>query len=282
VLAWSPDVRGVEFTRDGATVQLSNGERHLHRRDAAGWHVELFAAGARSGVDLSGWRPAPERRQATVAAPSPPVVVRRASLPDTWYTELSQAQRARLVTYELGEKHYRRSEDNWSLAGSPRATIALGADAAHLLMYAHVRAGERHFARADALNPLDNEHADTMGAGLQLYLRTPDAGGAWMLIPDADGSAVRTRAIAGWGSLPTPRVQWRATADGYELRARIPLPTPNLTEYPVDVDVIVNETTAERTRRRGQLVMSGAAGEFVYLRGDRHDPARLIPLVLVS
>jgi hypothetical protein len=44
----------------------------------------------------------------------------------------------------------------------------------------------------------------------------------------------------------------------------------------------VNETTAQRERRRGQLVMSGASGEFVYLRGDRHDPARLIPLVLVT
>jgi hypothetical protein len=31
-------------------------------------------------------------------------------------------------------------------------------------------------------------------------------------------------------------------------------------------------------RRRGQLVMSGAHGEFVYLRGDRHEADRLIPL----
>ena len=30
------------------------------------------------------------------------------------------------------------------------------------------------------------------------------------------------------------------------------------------------------------LVTEPDEGEFVYLRGDRHDPARLIPLVLVS
>ena len=38
------------------------------------------------------------------------------------------------------------------------------------------------------------------------------------------------------------------------------------------LDVVVNETAPGRERRRGQLVLCGAAGEFVYLRGDRHDP----------
>ena len=49
---------------------------------------------------------------------------------------------------------------------------------------------------------------------------------------------------------------------------------------PIALDVLVNETSAGRERRRGQLVMSGAPGEFVYLAGDRHDPARLIGFVL--
>jgi hypothetical protein len=59
--------------------------------------------------------------------------------------------------------------------------------------------------------------------------------------------------------------------------ARVELP-PKLTES--FADVIVNETTPDRVRRRGQLVMSGAAGEFVYLRGDRHDPERLLRFAL--
>jgi hypothetical protein len=47
---------------------------------------------------------------------------------------------------------------------------------------------------------------------------------------------------------------------------------------PFAIDVVVNERPRSRERRRGQLVMSGAAGEFVYLRGDRHEPERLITL----
>jgi site-specific DNA recombinase len=49
---------------------------------------------------------------------------------------------------------------------------------------------------------------------------------------------------------------------------------------PIKLDVIVNETAPGRERRRGQLVMSGAEGEFVYLAGDRHDPSRLLPFVV--
>jgi hypothetical protein len=41
-------------------------------------------------------------------------------------------------------------------------------------------------------------------------------------------------------------------------------------------DVIVNDAAPGRTRRRGQLVLSGAHGEFVYLRGDRHDPDAML------
>jgi len=38
------------------------------------------------------------------------------------------------------------------------------------------------------------------------------------------------------------------------------------------VQVVVNEMYADRTRRAGQLVLSGGAGA-VYLRGDREHPA---------
>ncbi len=47
-----------------------------------------------------------------------------------------------------------------------------------------------------------------------------------------------------------------------------------LPEAPFHFDLIVNERPPERERRRGQLVLSGARGEFVYLRGDRHDLLR--------
>jgi hypothetical protein len=49
----------------------------------------------------------------------------------------------------------------------------------------------------------------------------------------------------------------------------------------VGVDVLVNEIGPGRARRRGQLVLSGALGEFVYLRADRHDRERLLRFTLV-
>jgi hypothetical protein len=35
-----------------------------------------------------------------------------------------------------------------------------------------------------------------------------------------------------------------------------------------------------RERRRGQLVLGGADGEWVYLRGDRPDPARMLSILI--
>ncbi|MEO7963800.1 MAG: hypothetical protein ABIT38_07815, partial [Gemmatimonadaceae bacterium] len=42
------------------------------------------------------------------------------------------------------------------------------------------------------------------------------------------------------------------------------------------LDLIVNETTALRERRRGQLVLSGGDDETIYLRGDRQEAARAL------
>ena len=280
LLAWSPSVSHVNFEADNVSIECG-AERHVHRRDEKGWHVELFAGGARSSVDLSGWRPKRDERQRPLPAARAPAILRRGKPPREWLSEMSSAQRASLLTFELGEAHYRRSEDHWKGAGSPRATIALGADERLVVLYVSVRAGQLRFATPDATNPFDNEHADTMGTGLQLYVRTPEGSGAWTLVPDAKPENVRTREIVGWGALGTPRARWREREGAYEMRVELPLLTAAESEYPLDLDVIVNETTSERQRRRGQLVMSGAQGEFVYLRGDRHDPDRLIPLVIV-
>jgi hypothetical protein len=42
------------------------------------------------------------------------------------------------------------------------------------------------------------------------------------------------------------------------------------------LDVIVNDAGPGRVRRGGQLVLSGGAGVFVYLQGDRHEPRVLV------
>jgi hypothetical protein len=84
---------------------------------------------------------------------------------------------------------------------------------------------------------------------------------------------VARRTADGWSdSLPLDAT-WQPSADGYELVASVTLP-PGIDA--IDVDVLVNESTAGRSRRRGQLVLSGARGEFVYLRADRHERERLL------
>ena len=44
------------------------------------------------------------------------------------------------------------------------------------------------------------------------------------------------------------------------------------------IDLVVNEMPRGRHRRRGQLVLSGGNGEFVYLRGDRQDDDGPVPI----
>lgn len=284
ILTWNSLVARADFDADGVAVQFSGGERHQHRRTGDAWHVELSAGGARSSIDLSGVRPRPSASFAErprQSSPAPMVLRRSAKAPDGWYSELSSGQRSALLTFELGESHYRRSEESWRAADSPRATVALAADDSRMVLFASIAAGDPVFAAATAENRYDNESADTMRAGLQLYVRSPDGRGGWMLVPEVQSDAVRVRAIADWGTLFFPVARWRAQGNAYEIRVEIPFSVPLPAEYPLHIDLIINETTPDRERRRGQLVMSGARGEFVYLRGDRHDGASLIPLVLV-
>ena len=186
-----------------------------------------------------------------------------------WLSDLRN--RAGWLVYELGEAHYRRSELSWRDAGSPTASVAIGADGERLVILTQVRAGDASFAPADAENPYDNEHADTMRAGVQLYL---DANG-WMLVPEEGSDHVRARSLSGNAALLTA-ASWRRTADGYDMRIIV---SPRADAF--SLDVLINETTRGRERRRGQLLMSGARGEFVYLRGDRHDVERMIPMIVV-
>lgn len=245
------------------------GERHIHRRDEKGWHVELHAGGAHSSVDLTGFR----RTSPAVIPSSPPqrtpMRLHRRRITAEWLTDLPARQG--WLVYELGESHYRRSEPSWRDAGSPAATIAIGADGVRVVVFADICAGDPVFAAADAENPFDNEHADTMRAGMQLYL---DDNG-WMLVPEENGGRVRLRRLSGGAEILT-EAAWRRTAAGYEMRVVL---SPRRDAF--SMDVIVNETVRGRERRRGQLVMSGARGETVYLRGDRHDAVRLVPMSVV-
>ncbi len=129
------------------------------------------------------------------------------------------------------------------------------------------------FAARNAENPLDNESADVNGDGIQLYARLAGSVAAWMLVPELGGDHVRVRGITGKGTTSAPpRAAWERVGDGY--RVNIDLDAQEVSA----IDLIVNEMPRGRHRRRGQLVLSGGIGEFVYLRGDRQDDDRLVPI----
>jgi len=200
-------------------------------------------------------------------------VIRRQTQPAPWFPDLADVVEPEWAVFVLEEPHYRRTEDSWKEAGEPRARVSVGADPDGIVVHVAVHTPDPVFVPADATNPYDNEHADVNGHGVQIYCATRSGSGAWMVVPDPDRRAARVRPVPGWGSAAAPRAEWWRVPDGFEVGVRIPV-DPRTDQFALDV--IVNDASPERVRRRGQLVMSGARGEFAYLRGDRHDPTRLL------
>jgi hypothetical protein len=273
VWSWSGAVGGVAVEGTKIRVTLADGAQHVHARRDHGWHVDLLVGGARSSIDLGGFR------DQSIAEPVPAGLYGDATTaPHTTPSEAVTLPRS----FTLAERHYRRSEDSWREAGAPTATVNIAWTGAELCIEADVaKRTDLVFVPADAINPYDNEIPDINGDGLQVYLRAPQASGAWVLVPEPSKGAVRVRSVPGWGDLPAPRASWRRTEGGFAMQLAVRLDQSIArARLPIELDVIVNETAPGRERRRGQLVLSGAAGEFAYLAGDRHDPVRLLRFAL--
>jgi len=174
---------------------------------------------------------------------------------------------------ELGESAYRRSEQSWEEAGRPSAVVSLEQSVDRLLVRVDVPRAERRFVAMDTENPFDNDPAAIHGDGVQLYVAAGDHAAGWLLVPIPDSNRVARRTAEGWRDALLLDAAWQPTVDGYSLVATVTLPRGISA---VDVDVLVNESAPGRSRRRGQLVLSGARGEFVYLRADRHERERLL------
>jgi len=265
---WGVNGAVVDAHADGAAVivRLADGSLHRHVEADWGWHVDLEVAGARSSIDLGGVREREleraERSSGDAPVSAPPHIGVLGPKP---------------LRFALGESHYVRSEESWVEAGRPTAEVGLSVEAGRLLVEVELRkSGDLVLVPAGADNPYDNEPAEVNGDGVQLYVRTARDDGGWLLAPEA-GGGVRVRAVPGWGALPIAIDGWRRTDHGFSLRAQIPLAGDDA----LAIDVIVNETVLGRTRRRGQLVLSGGGG-FVYLRGDRHERSRLLPFAVQS
>jgi len=190
------------------------------------------------------------------------------------------------------EDQYRRSEEPYSGPEDFSATAHVGWDDEALYLAVEVTKPDLCF-RAAAAPPLrlDNEPDDIHSDGVQLYLRDLEGGdvSGFLVVPEVeggrlDGGGVRVR---GAGESPgAPRSvhgAWRRTEQGYRITLAVAWPEWQRAHVggQVGFDLIINEMLPGRERRAGQLVWSGGNG-WVWLRGDRQDPARLGILELVG
>lgn len=270
VWTWAQHITGVGV-RDGILViHRGDQERHEHARTANGWSVTLLAGNARSSIDLGGLRP--------IAHASP-----RTHRADPRPRERHLHPNGERLRFMLGEAAYRRSEESWDEAGGPRATVSIESSETDLSIRVEVQKRDIVFRAPDAADSaLDNEHPDIHSDGVQLYVTAADwpRHAGWLLVPEHPEPRVRARHVDGTRINVPLAATWTPQPDGYSMHFTIPLDAlGGGPEVPIALDVIVNDMSPARTRRRGQLVLSGGGG-WTYLQGDRQSPSRFLPIVI--
>jgi hypothetical protein len=280
---------------DALTVILRSGGTDRHHppgRDDVAWRIRVERPGAPpNDVRLPAFEP---------SEPSAPSGASMRPRPARAATTRALDPAGAPLVFALGEAHYHRTEDDWAAAGRPTAHVTLRIRDDRLHVTAAVRLGRAPvFVPPGTDNPLDNERSGVNGDGLQLHLglATADDGvepmGAWLLVPVAPGEGVDVVPTAmpdPAAAAAAPAADWAATPGGWTLDAAVPLAPLRARAAEVGaapvvaLALLVNEMPAGRERRRGQLVLDGAegggGGAFIYLRGDRYDPARGLRLRL--
>ena len=182
------------------------------------------------------------------------------------------------------EDQYRRSEEPY--AGpeefSARAYVNWGDEGVYLAL----EVTKPELVIRDPDTPpllLDNEPDEIHADGIQLYIRLPRDGSVLglLIVPSSKGG-LSVRGIEGTvGKGAVVRGDWARTDAGYLLTVALAIPqwADLRAGDAVGFDLLVNQMLPERLRRVGQLVWSGGGG-WVYLRGDRQDPARFGTLEL--
>lgn len=270
VWSWRDGVTDVDMDGDTITVTRADGGRDAHASDAPGWRIERTRPPASGPTRVVLGGTAHPSRGERVSGPTAAVPVHD--------VRSSTSPHVLPFSAELGEAHYRPSEDTWHEAGEPRATVKIRTTGLRTLVIdLEVSPSDRIFVPIDAENLFDNEPMAINGDGVQLYVAAGDRSAGWLLVPRVDSTDVDARPAGDWRTELPLRAHWRPTNGGWALSAEIELPRSTTG---VELDLLVNETAPGRQRRRGQLVLSGARGEFVYLRGDRHERDRLLCVTL--
>ena len=290
-----PVVRGVETRGDTVEVTTAAGVDR-HRFTGSDWAIER--EGERALV-LGG-----EREQRPPFVPllqlDPPTPVAAPAFRVGGTPQLDGS----LEGFELAEPlqlaledQYRRSEDAYPGPEDFSALAYAAWDERALYLAVDVTKPEVCLRPSpSAALKLDNDPDDIHSDGLQIYLApragpstdNGDGGGAvgYLIVPEQGGHRVRAQLTSDTRS-PAPSQPvtgaWRRTASGYRVTVALPWPAGVHAHAGACVafDLIVNELLPGRLRRVGQLVWSGGGG-WVWLRGDRQDPARFGVLELVG
>jgi hypothetical protein len=275
--ASAPVVRGWQATGDLIEVETASGvERHVNTSD--GWDVTTEGA----TVQLRGLR-------RTGSRASGPLVDHARLTPMTGMALRVLDQPAldgALDGFDFAEPlaldhedQYRRSEEPYAGPEEFSASAAVHWDEHGVYVGVDVRKPELRFRSATAPPlRLDNEPDDIHADGVQLYVRpAPDRPVyGFLVVPSGEDGSIRVQGVAGTAGDPAMvRGAWQPTDSGYSLTLGIALPEwhPG-PEGRIGFDLLVNRIEEGRERRSGQLVWSGGGG-WVYLRGDRQDPAAL-------
>ena len=278
----APLVRGARAL--GSTVEVEMGEGNdRHVPTVEGWEVRTPS----ETVRLRGSRRAPAPF-APLVATDRPLVAHGVSLPVSERPALDGSREGFDSSEPLvldHEDQYRRSEEPYAGPEEFSATAwANWNEEALYLAVEVVKAGI--IARDPQAAPLrlDNEPDEIHSDGAQVYLRFPseDIVYGFLIVPSAkDGDVIIRGASGTAGSAGMVQGGWEATETGYRMTLAITLPgwSELRPGEEIGFDLLVNEMRSGRQRRAGQLVWSGGGG-WVWLRGDRQDPARFGTLEL--
>ncbi|HEV2181477.1 MAG TPA: hypothetical protein VGR59_14215, partial [Gemmatimonadaceae bacterium] len=262
---WSGHVSTVTCDGETLVVALEDGSVHSHRLENDEWHVAFEASGAQSSVALGGRAAAAARDERPPAKAPPAEALPVPTAPDE------------PLVFELGHDAYRQSEDSWVEAGAPSATVRVRVEDDQLAVAIDVRKSPVVFRAPDAVDPrLDNEDPDIHSDGVQLHIWTDATRAplAWLVVPVESSSEVRIHVPDGARHDARLAASWRRTSLGYAMDLRLPVAALEAGgDGEIAMQVVVNDMAPGRQRRRGQLVVSGGAGEWVYLRGDREAAA---------
>ena len=280
--AGQPVVRSVRAGQAAIEVETTAGvDRHV--ATVEGWEVR----GPKESVRLAGNRRTPAAFVPLVSKDRPLLTqgsalqIAHAPALDGTLDGFAESEPLQLDH----EDQYRRSEEPYAGPDEFSATATVNWDDGGLYLAVDVVKPEV-IARDPGSRPLrlDNEPDEIHSDGLQVYLRLPydESIVGILIVPSTDEGGLIARGIAGTaGTSEIVRGSWEPTESGYRITAAISPPGWSALRpgEAIGFDLLVNEMQSGRLRRAGQLVWSGGGG-WVWLRGDRQDPARFGTLEL--